>query len=168
MTLNVITNINVYTFYSGTALGKRSTNQRRDNQNSLMTTLSTLLPFPKENALMKDKISVIRLTGAYLKFQKFLQDGMYVDNSSPFIILLHRTRAKCLCINLHKLADIYIRMCISFMHPWISNRNITLVSKVHTALLSVVSMHLSWLHMHIACYTHLIQSISHPCMVLLQ
>jgi len=50
-----------------------------------MTALCTLLPFPKENPLMKDKISVIRLTGAYLKFQKFLQDGKYVSNPSKFI-----------------------------------------------------------------------------------
>ena len=41
-----------------------------------MATLGTLLPFPEDSALTKDKISVIRLTGAYLKFQKFLQDGM--------------------------------------------------------------------------------------------
>ena len=64
-------------FCSGTTLGKRSTNQRRDDQNLQMATLGTLLPFPEDSALAKDKISVIRLTGAYLKFQKFLQDGMY-------------------------------------------------------------------------------------------
>ena len=40
-----------------------------------MATLGTLLPFPEDSALTKDKISVIRLTSAYLKFQKFLQDG---------------------------------------------------------------------------------------------
>ena len=61
---------------SGTTLGKRSTNQRRDDQNSQVATLGTLLPFPEDSALTKDKISVIRLTSAYLKFQKFLQDGM--------------------------------------------------------------------------------------------
>ena len=27
--------------------------------------------------MMKDKVSVLRLTGAYLKLQKFLQDGTY-------------------------------------------------------------------------------------------
>ena len=62
--------------YSGATLGKRTTNQRRSDQNSQMATLGTLLPFPEDSALTKDKISVIRLTGAYLKFQKFLQDGM--------------------------------------------------------------------------------------------
>ena len=62
--------------YSGSKLGKRTTNQRRNDQNLEMATLGTLLPFPEDSALTKDKISVIRLTGAYLKFQKFLQDGM--------------------------------------------------------------------------------------------
>ena len=61
--------------HSGTTLGKRTTNQRRSDQNSQMATLGTLLPFPEDSALTKDKISVIRLTSAYLKFQKFLQDG---------------------------------------------------------------------------------------------
>ena len=65
--------------YSGTTLGKRTTNQRRSDQNLQMAILGTMLPFPEDSALTKDKISVLRLTGAYLKFQKFLQDGMYPD-----------------------------------------------------------------------------------------
>ena len=65
-------------FYSGTTLGKRTTNQRRSDQNLHVATLGTLLPFHEDSTMMKDKISVLRLTGAYLKFQKFLQDGKYV------------------------------------------------------------------------------------------
>ena len=69
---------NKFVSFSGrTTLGKRSaTSQRRNDQNSEMATLGTLLPFPEDSALTKDKISVVRLTSAYLKFQKFLQDGM--------------------------------------------------------------------------------------------
>ena len=62
-------------------LGKRTTNQRRSDQNSQMATLGTLLPFPEDSTLTKDKISVIRLTSAYLKFQKFLQDGTYAQHT---------------------------------------------------------------------------------------
>jgi len=63
----------------GTALGKRTTNQQRSHQNSQMTTLDMLLPLAKDSALTKDKISIIQLTGVHLKFQKFLNDGMYVS-----------------------------------------------------------------------------------------
>ena len=66
-------------YCSGATLGKRTTNQRRNDQNSQMDTLGTLLPFPEDSALTKDKISVIRLTSAYLKFQKFLNDGMLIS-----------------------------------------------------------------------------------------
>jgi len=65
-------------FYSGTTLGKRTKAQQRNDQNSQMATLGTLLPFPEDSAQSQDRISVIRLTGAYLKFQKFLQESMYV------------------------------------------------------------------------------------------
>ena len=64
-------------FYSGTAVNKRITKQQRNDQNSYMATLSTLLPFQEDSTMMKDKVSVLRLTSAYLKFQKFLQDGTY-------------------------------------------------------------------------------------------
>jgi len=57
-------------------LGKRTTTEQRNDQNAQMAVLGTLLPFPEDSALTKDKISVIRLTSTYLKFQKFLQEGL--------------------------------------------------------------------------------------------
>ena len=64
-------------FYSGKTISNRTKKQRRNDQNLHMATLSTLLPFHEDSTMMKDKVSVLRLTGAYLKLQKFLQDGTY-------------------------------------------------------------------------------------------
>ena len=117
-------------FYSGTTLGKRTTNQRRNDQNSQMTTLGTLLPFPEDSALTKDKISVIRLTSAYLKFQKFLKDGMCVTVSlhlctckevtiDAFIILLltddrfdHGVFCVCVCVCVCACVRARARACV--------------------------------------------------------
>jgi len=74
----VLFTVKFYSGDSGKRLGKRTTTERRNDQNTQMSELGMLLPFPADSALTKDKISVIRLTSTYLKFQKFLQDGMCV------------------------------------------------------------------------------------------
>ena len=53
---------------------KRTTAMRRQDENAELTELASALPVGK-NSSSVDKISVVRLTTAYLKFRNFLSEG---------------------------------------------------------------------------------------------
>ena len=53
---------------------KRTTAVRRQDENSELNQLASLLPIDKNKSSV-DKISVLRLTAAYVKFRKFLSEG---------------------------------------------------------------------------------------------
>lgn len=59
---------------SGNGGTKRTTAMRRQDENAELTELATVLPVGKNNSSV-DKISVVRLTTAYLKFRNFLSEG---------------------------------------------------------------------------------------------
>ena len=62
------------TVFSRNAGTKRTTAMRRQDENSELTELSAILPMVR-NSSSVDKISVVRLTTAYLKFRMFLHEG---------------------------------------------------------------------------------------------
>ena len=54
---------------------KKTARKRRRNQNDEIEELGELLPFQPENGKNVDKISILRLTTSYLRFQNFMSAG---------------------------------------------------------------------------------------------
>ena len=54
---------------------KYSAQKRRCNENYEIEKLGELLPFTADDGKTYDKISVLRLTSSYIKFQNFMKSG---------------------------------------------------------------------------------------------